>query len=383
MNFTLNEDQSALQSLANQIFQGQVTDEFLLEHDRSGQSFNSELWSLLAEQGILGLAIPESCGGSDLGFFELTLLLQEQGRSVAPVPLLSNLVMAGLPVAAFGSDDQKRQYLTPLASGQHQLSAAVAELGMADAVQTQVLASTQGEGWVLSGEKHAVPYGQEASAILVPVIDEDNRCSVFIVDTDAPGVDLQAQRTMLGDSQSRLLLNNVSVDRSKLLGEIGDGEHILSWIELRANTALCAIQLGVTEEALRRTAEYTCERTQFGRAIGSFQAVGMRAADAFIDIEAIRSTLWQAAWRLSEGLQADAEVRAAKYWACIGGHRVVHTSQHLHGGIGSDLEYPIHRFYLWAKNTEMSFGATALQLGKLGQLLALDDSIGASWLAVS
>ena len=137
---------------------------------------------------------------------------------------------------------------------------------------------------------------------------------------------------------------------------------------------LCAIQLGVAEEALRRTAEYITQRKQFNRPIATFQGVTMRAADAYIDIECMRSTLYQAAWRLSAGLSAGPEVAAARWWACRGGQRVVHTAQHLHGGIGSDVDYPIHRFFLWSKQLELMLGGASQQLARLGRMLVGDEA---------
>jgi alkylation response protein AidB-like acyl-CoA dehydrogenase len=131
-------------------------------------------------------------------------------------------------------------------------------------------------------------------------------------------------------------------------------------------------QLGVSEEAIRRTALYTAERRQFDRPIGSFQGVALRAADAFIDITCMRSALVLALWRISAGLPAAAETAAAKWWACLGGQRVAHTVQHLHAGIGSDIDYPIHRFYLWSKQLELSLGGANQQLELLGELLVND-----------
>ena len=157
---------------------------------------------------------------------------------------------------------------------------------------------------------------------------------------------------------------------------IGQGEDILDWLEQRANVGHCALQVGVTEAAMRRTAEYISERKQFGVPLGSFQALAMRMADSYIDVEAIRTTYWLAMWRLSEGLDARAEVRAAKWWACDAAHRVVCTAQHLHGGMGADVEYPIHRFFLMAKQISYSLGNASNQLEKLGKLLAEDDSLG-------
>lgn len=383
MDFSFTEDQTAISDLAGQIFKDRATDEFLLQYDREDNIFDQTLWNTLAEQGLLALAIPESCGGSGLGFMELALILQEQGRRVAPVPLLSNLVMAALPIAQFGSEALQQKYLAPLATGEHQISAALSDLALPEAMQTPVKAVKSGENWILNGSKQAVPFGTLAAAILVPAIDADGNSLVFMVDSSLEGVELEGQTTSLGREQlATLQLNNVSVSSDAQLGENGQGDEILDWTEQRTNTAICAIQLGVTEEALKRTAEFTSERKQFGAPLGTFQAVAMRAADAYIDVEALRSTFWQAAWSLSEGRKANAEVRAAKYWACIGGHRVVHTAQHLHGGMGSDVEFPIHRYFLWEKHMEHILGSTAKQLKELGEELAADDSLGAHSMAL-
>jgi len=183
-------------------------------------------------------------------------------------------------------------------------------------------------------------------------------------------------------NEGSLNLDNVELSDQAVLGEVGKGAEVLAWLELRAEIAICALQVGVTEEALKRTAEFTCERKQFGAPIGSFQAVAMQAADAFIDVEAIRSTYWLALYRLTNDLDARAEVCCAKWWAVDGGHRIVYRTQHLHGGIGSDVEFPIHRFFLWAKHLGMMLGGRSVQITKLGKLLASDDSIGVAALQV-
>jgi alkylation response protein AidB-like acyl-CoA dehydrogenase len=131
---------------------------------------------------------------------------------------------------------------------------------------------------------------------------------------------------------------------------------------------------GVCEEALRMTAEYTKTREQFDRAIATFQAVGQRAADAYIDTEAVRLTALQAMWRLDAGLPAAEEVAIAKFWTAEGGQRVVHAAQHLHGGIGVDRDYPLHRYFLWAKQIELTLGGTTPQLLRLGAMLAAEPA---------
>lgn len=380
MDFNLTDDQIVIKDLAAQIFTDQVTDEYLMERDRKvdHKTFDMKLWDLLAEQGLLGLSIPEGCGGSGLGFIELCTVLEEQGRRLAPVPLLSSLVMGSMPIIKFGSDQQQQKLLSPLATGKHRLTAAVAELGMVRNSTATVKATKQGASWQLNGVRQAVPYGCDAAYILVPAVDADNRTSVFIVDTTSVGVSTTAQELDLGWIQSELVLDNAIV--TEVLGDVGQGEEILEYLEQCVNVAQAAIQVGVLNEALRRTAAYTGERKQFGAPIGSFQAVAMRAADAFMDIEALRSTFWAAAWRLSEDLDAQPEVRAAKYWTCEAGHRVSHTCQHLHGGMGATREYPIHRYFLWAKYMEFMFGNATTQLVKLGEYLAANDDSGVRWM---
>ena len=170
-----------------------------------------------------------------------------------------------------------------------------------------------------------------------------------------------------------LTLSGVALGAGDVLGDPHQGADIVRWIEARSLVGLCAIQVGVAQEALRRTAEYTAQRKQFGRPIATFQSVALRAADAYIDVEAMRSTLWQAAWRVDAGRPAARQVAAAKWWACRAGQRVVHTAQHLHGGMGADLDYPIHRYFLWAKQVELVLGGAGPQLARLGRLLARDE----------
>ncbi len=137
-----------------------------------------------------------------------------------------------------------------------------------------------------------------------------------------------------------------------------------------ATVGLCALELGVAERALRTTATYTSSRQQFDRPIATFQAVAQRAADAYIDVEAIRLTLWKAAFRLDAGLPAAEAVSVAKLYAAEAGHRVVYAAQHLHGGMGFDTDYPLYRHYLWSKQIELTLGSASVHLARLGAAIA-------------
>jgi alkylation response protein AidB-like acyl-CoA dehydrogenase len=193
---------------------------------------------------------------------------------------------------------------------------------------------------------------------------------LFLVDPSARGVSLERQQTTNREANFQLELDAVAVPAADVLGDPGGGAEALRWLVERASVAYCAVQLGVSERALRMTADYTRERVQFDRPIGSFQAVHMRAGDAYIDVEGMRLTYWEAAWRLSEDLPATEQVEVAKFWAADGGQKVGYATQHLHGGIGIDVDYPLHRYYLWAKQIELSLGSAPVQLARIGERMA-------------
>jgi alkylation response protein AidB-like acyl-CoA dehydrogenase len=232
------------------------------------------------------------------------------------------------------------------------------------------VARARGENWSLDGEKVCVPCAAQAARILVPAAVGEGQLGIFLVDPNAAGVRLEEGIANHHERQFQLTLSGAEVPAEDVLGSAENGAEILAWMRDRAQTALAALQLGVCEAALARTAEYTADRKQFGRPIGTFQAVTMRLADAFIDLECMKSTLWQALWRLEEGLPASAEAAAAKWWACRGGSRVAHTAMHLHGGIGADIDYPIHRYLLWAQQIRLTLGGAGEQLARIGALHA-------------
>src|SRR5262245_2827004 len=371
MDFALTEEQQATRDLAHQILTDRETHEHLKEVEAGGEGFDRDTWAELAKAGLLGIALPEDVGGSGLGFVALCRLLEEVGRTVAPVPVLPTVVLGALPIAHFGSDEQRQRWLAGVAAGDTVLTAALVELGT-DPLHPTTSATPDGPGFRLDGVKVCVPAGVSADLVLVPASSTDGSIGIFVVDPQANGVTVERQDTTSGIPQARIELDGVAVtDADTLLYGASGGEE-LEWIIERATAALCALATGVCEQALKMTAEYTKTREQFDRPIATFQAVGQRAADAYIDTEAIRLTALQAAWRLEEGLPATAEVAVAKFWAADGGQRVVHAAQHLHGGIGVDRDYPLHRYFLWAKELELTLGGATPQLLKLGGILAAE-----------
>lgn len=370
MDFKWTQEQEALRDLAHKILADHVTQERLKAVEAGTEWFDREAWGALAQANLIGLAFSEEYGGSGLSLMEVALVLEQIGRHVAPVPYLATVVMGGMPIERFGNDEQRHRLLLPVSTGDSVLSAALIEPAGDDRLAPSTTAKKDGATWRLDGVKLAVPAAHLAERVLVPATTGAGKIGLFALDPRAKGVDLQREQSTSGERLSQIVMTGAVVAEADVIGDPNGDRTALDWILERTLAGLCAIELGVAAEALRMTAEYTSKREQFGKPIASFQAVGQRAADAYIDVEAIRLTAYQAAWRLGNDLPASEEVRIAKFWAAEGGHRATYAAQHLHGGIGVDVDYPLHRYYTWSKQIELTLGAAHPQLVKLGALLA-------------
>jgi alkylation response protein AidB-like acyl-CoA dehydrogenase len=359
MDFALTDSQQTVRSLAAEVLADRCTPERLRQVE-DGNGYDEALWATLAEAGLLGVAVPEEHGGLGLGLVELCLLLEEAGRRVAPVPLLS-LALGGLVLARHGSPSQQAALLPGVAAGTAVLTAALTE-PLGDELSPATTATRSGDGWRLEGTKTCVPAGQYAGHVLVSAATPDGP-RLFLVDTSGAGVTVERQDTITYGSEALLLLDGAA-------GELVDGEGAVADAVQVGQVAVCALLVGVSAEAVRITAEYTRTREQFGHPIGHFQAVTQRLGDGFIDTTAMRLTTLQAVWRVAEGLDADKEVAVAKYFASDGAQRVVRGAAHMHGGMGVSREYPLHRYYLAAKQLELTLGGGTRQLSRLGRLLA-------------
>jgi alkylation response protein AidB-like acyl-CoA dehydrogenase len=215
-----------------------------------------------------------------------------------------------------------------------------------------------------------VPAGEVAARIVVPARTDRGSVVVFLLDPKAAGVTIEKQILTNWEPHAKVSMQGVRLRADDVLGDPLEGERVARWMAERATVAYCATQLGVCDKALRMTAQYTTERKQFDRAIATFQAVQQRAADAFIDLDCVRMATWEAIYLLSTGAPATEMVRIAKYWASDAGQRIAVATQHLHGGIGVDVDYALHRYFCWAKHLELVLGSAPVQLARLGAELA-------------
>jgi alkylation response protein AidB-like acyl-CoA dehydrogenase len=368
VDFNLTEDQKELEGLAADLLAREATAERLETHEKSGAPYDRALWKALAQAGLLGIALPEEVGGAGLGAVELAVVLRAIGEQAAPVPAYASLALAALPIAEHGTPEQRR-LLAPLADGETVLTGAYREQGDGLAAT----ARRDGDGYVLTGVKTFVPYASEASYILIPARVEDGAVGVFLVEPAA--VTLTPHPAATGEPMYRIALDGVRVGAGALLGGSADGA---AWTTLRrfAVAGAVATVSGVIDGALKLTTEYVKNRQQFDRALAQFQAVTMQIGDVYIAKRALDVGVWAGVWRLEEAARhagdtdVDEVLAIAAYNACDPVVKALYTCQHLHGGIGLDVTYPLHRYFAAAKHYGHLLGGAEAQLDVIGGLIA-------------
>jgi alkylation response protein AidB-like acyl-CoA dehydrogenase len=368
MDFALTEEQTELAGLAARILEDRMNLQHLKARDRSDDWYDLDTWREFAKANLLGIALPESAGGLGLGFVDVCMVLREIGRNVAPLPAIPTLISAAMPIARYGTDAQQA-ILAKVVAGEVLLTAALVEYG-SEPEAPVTTATRDGDGWRIDGLKGNVPAASASELMIVPARTDDGEVALFLVAPSASGVTLERQEVMNHEPLFEVKLEGVRVGDDARLGAPGQGDEILEYTLNRTTIAICALISGVADQALRLTAQYTTERKQFERAIGTFQAVGQRMADCFIDNQAIELTMLQAATHLDEGRDDPIEIATAKFWVSEGGNHIAHAALHIHGGISIDVDFPIHRYFLWLKRYEFTLGSATPELLRIGRALA-------------
>ena len=374
MDLTFSEDQAAIIELADTILRDTCGPAQLRALEQEVPSnWAADAWRKLAAADLLGLGLAESMGGGGYGFVETALVIERAAQAAAPLPTYATLVLGAMPIAEFGSASQQTRWLPGMIEGSTILTGCL--VGAADVLasdQPPVAACVDGDHLVLDGEAWYVPFAAVADAYVVPVDFVDGRGrGLVVVDASAPGIILTALAPMSDEPQSNVRFDAVAVDNDCVLeGATSPDGASISWLCDRALAATCVAQVGNCAGALALTAKYVSEREQFGSKLATFQAVSQRAADAYIDTELVRLTAWHVVWLLAEGRDASESLPIAKFFAGEAAQRVVAAAQHLHGGIGMDLDYPVHRYFRWAKEYELRLGSGAEHLAGLGAALA-------------
>jgi 3-oxocholest-4-en-26-oyl-CoA dehydrogenase beta subunit len=366
MDFSPSAAQSDLTALTRTIAGSLVDATTLRAADESGQP-DEKLWRALAQAGVIAAATPAPATQDGLGIQEQCAVLSELGRMLAPVPVRA-VTVAGAALARFGTPEQQAEWLQPALAGDLILTVAPALTGLGLPATGALTARPTTAGWELNGTYDLLLAGTSAGLVLADASTPDGS-QLFAIDVHDPGVTLTPQLTVDGPGTARLDLSAVTLDDSRRL----DGD-TAGWLLQHATVAACAEQVGVLAGGLEVTADYTSTREQFGKPIGAFQAVSQRLADAWIDVESVRLTTWNAAWHLEQAVDPDIPIATAKFWAAHAGHRVAHTLVHVHGGAGIDLDHGVHRYFTAAKRLEFELGTASVQLSRLGRLLATQEN---------
>jgi alkylation response protein AidB-like acyl-CoA dehydrogenase len=328
----------------------------------------------MAEMGWLGLAFPEEYGGEGLGFVELAILLEEMGSALLPGPYFSTVVMAGVALAQAGSEAQKNEYLARITRGQLIATLAITEpSGLWEPRGIEANARRSDGGYVINGVKLYVPNAHVSDYVIVAARtgEGDTDVSLFIVPSNADGLSQTLLQTIASDRQSELTFDKVMVGESALLGEFNGGwatvDTVLKW----GAAGKCAEMLGGAQRVLDMTVQYAKARMQFGRAIGSFQAVQHHAADMAADVDGCRYITYQAAWTLAQGLPAGREVSMAKAWVSDAYQRVCALGHQSHGAVGFTKEYDLQLYSRRAKAAELMFGDADVHLEGVASAIGL------------
>ncbi|ASP48249.1 acyl-CoA dehydrogenase family protein [Cognaticolwellia beringensis] len=366
MDFKLTEEQTAIADMAKSLFTDTCTDEFMRAYDDAGQGTMSDLWQACIETGLQGVIIPEAQGGIDLGMTELSLVLQAQGGALGQVPLWRHQVTA-TAVAKFGHGDFE-SVAQAAAEGTNLLTLA---FNLVNTHSEANVAVEKNDGELkLNGLVQSVAVAGLADYILLP-LTLDNEARWALIASTTSGLSLTKGQMTHGEEVADVHLNDVVINESALLNSLAN-----RWLVPRILASLASLQLGVSAEHISKTVEYISERKQFGRAIGSFQAVQMAMADTKISLEALRSSVWQLCFRLDNDLGCEHEALATAWQACEAGHIIGHKAQHVHGGFGVDISYIIYRYLYWSRAISLNLGGSPALLAKLGDALSENDKLG-------
>jgi len=362
MDLGLSEEQEMLKKSARDFLKRECPKQLVRQLDESQEGYSSELWRKMAELGWLGLVFPEKYGGSGRDFLDLAILLEEMGYNVVPGPFFSTVVLGGLTILTAGNEEQKMEFLPKIARGEMILTLALTEPSASyDAASVKTKAVNRDDKYGIRGTKLFVLNANVADYILCvartkETKDPEDGITVFLVDARSPGLTCTLLKTLARDKQCEVVLDNVTVSERSVVGKRDEGWPMVKDILQKAAVAKCAEMVGGAQAALDMAVNYAKERVQFGRPIGSFQAIQHYCANMAMDVGGSRFVTYKAAWKVSEGLPAALDAAIAKAWVSEAYGRVALSAHQIFGAIGFTMDHDIHLYYRQAKAAEIVFG---------------------------
>jgi alkylation response protein AidB-like acyl-CoA dehydrogenase len=362
MNYELTEEQKILQNSAADFLKKECPKELVRQLAETDEKYSPELWRKMAELGWMGLHLPEEYGGTDWSFLNMAVLMEEMGYNICPAPFISTTILGCVPLLEAGTEGQKQEILPKVASGELILTMALTESdGGYEPAAIKVKAVQEDGGWVIDGVKLFVPDALVADYILCVARTSDasdpaTGLTLFLVKRDHPGVTVTPLKTISKDNQCEVAFEKVRLEAGCVIGQVDQAWPVVKAALDRAAVARAAETVGAMRAALELSLAYAKERVQFGRPIGSFQAMQHYMADMWVDILAARSLVYKAAWKFSTGESADKEVSMAKIRAGEMGRKATTTGHRIFGGIGFTMEHDLHLYHRRTVAADIAFG---------------------------
>ncbi|MBI2851307.1 MAG: acyl-CoA/acyl-ACP dehydrogenase [Chloroflexi bacterium] len=369
MNFTLAEEQEMLKKMARDFLADKCPKTLVKEVQADAKGCSPELWQEMAGLGWMGLVLPEKFGGSAMSFLDLAVLLEEMGRAALPGPFISTVVTGALPILEFGTDEQKQKYLPGISEGKTIFTLALTEPGgnpNDDLGSISVKASPDRDGYVINGIKLFVPDAHIADFLLcfartdeqAAVKNGHNGLTAFILDVKSPGISKAVLKTIGSDKLCEVVFDNLRVPKENILGKLNQGRDLYQKMMPQAAVAKSCIILGSIQQMLEMTVAYAKERVQYDKPIGSFQVIQHYCANMATDVDGLRFAVYQAAWKLSEGLPCLQEAAIAKVWANEAFGRVSTLAHQIHGAIGVTIDHDLQFYTKQGAAAALSFGSS-------------------------
>lgn len=363
MDLGLTESQQMLKSSAREFLERECPPSYVRDMEAHPQGFTPEMWRKLAELGWLGLPFPEALGGSGGDFLDLCLILEEMGRAMLPGPFFSTVALAGMTLLEAGSREQKQELLPKIARGELVATLAVTEASARwDAAGIQETRAIRRTGeYILNGRKLFVENAHAADYLLVAArtrraANPERGITIFLVPRSSRGIQQHPLKTIASDRQSEVTFANVRIPATAAVGRAGESWPLVRRALLRGAAAKSCELVGMTQRVLEMTVGYVKGRVQFGRPVGSFQAVQHHCADMAVDVEGARYIAYKAAWSLAQGADAAQEVAMAKAWVGDAARRVCALAHQCHGAIGFTKEYDLQLYTRRARAGELLYG---------------------------
>ncbi len=357
MEFGLTEFQQMIRNSSDEFLNQECSMQFVRDMEEDANGCTDEFWSQIVGQGWTGIGIPEEYGGTGGDFLDLGVLIENTGKYLMPGPLFSTVVLAGMTILDAGSDSQKSNWLPSISDGTLLATMAFAEKsGSYEWSDVETNATLSEGNYILDGTKVFVPYAQTAKLIIIPARTSEHGITLFAVDSDMDGVDIQSMDLMSSDKNSSVTLNNVSLEKSRIIGEIDNGEVFYNRAFIRGVIAKCLQMTGSLSSCLDLTLDYVKQRSQFGRSVGTFQAIQHHCSNMAIDLEGSRHVAYQAAWALANGINSEGFAHMAKAWLNEATQRISMLAHQSHGAIGFTHDYDLQMHTRWLKSQELLYG---------------------------